>query len=394
MSRTVSVAPARARRARLSVAAAVAAALVLGACGGEDEPEETGEEASPAEEATDDGTTDTAPGTEETTEEPTDDAGGESAAPGAEGEGGTLTVYSGRDEELVSPLIEEFQEASGITVEVRYAGTTELAAQLLEEGDATPAQVFLSQDAGALGLIAENGLFTTLPEELTSVVNPEYTSTDGSWVGLTGRGRVMVYDSETLSADEVPTDVTEFTTEEWSGRVGIVPSNASFQAFITAMRVLDGDDAALEWLDGMVANDAQIFEGNGDVLEAVNSGALEVGLINSYYWARQEQDPTTLRGQLQFGEPGTAAALVNVTGAGILTGAEGSAEAEEFIAYLLSEEGQTYFVEETYEYPLIEGLPGPEGLPGLDELGQPDIDLSDLSTLDRTVEIITEAGLL
>lgn len=310
------------------------------------------------------------------------------------GEDRTLVVYSGRDAELIDPLIEQFEEASGITVDVRYAGTTELAAQLLEEGAQTPAQVFLSQDAGALGAISAEEMFAPLPDEVTSAVSAEYTSQDDSWVGLTGRARVIAYDSEKYTEDQVPGDVLDLVGPEWSGKVGIVPSNASFQAFVTALRVSEGEDAARAWLEGLLANDAQIFAKNGELLEAVNNGTVDLGLINHYYWARSEQDPATLRAQLKFGDPGSISSLVNVTGAGVLNGAAESSEALEFVTFLVGPDAQRYFVEETYEYPLVDGIDGPAGVPPLAELGGPDIDLSQLSSLEQTVELITSVGLL
>lgn len=322
-------------------------------------------------------------------------AGGTSeAAPESTEKETSLVVYSGREEALVSPLIAQFEEAAGIEVEVRYAGSTELAAQLLEEGDRTPAQVFLSQDSGSLGAVDAAGLLSTLPETVTSAVPAEYTSTDGSWVGLTGRARVIAYDSETYTADQIPGDVFALTQPEWKGKVAIVPSNASFQAFLTALRVEEGEERARQWLEGMVANDAQIYAKNGEVLEAVNSGAVPLGLINHYYWARSEQDPTTLRAQLKFGDPETISALVNVTGAGILTGAADSRAAQDFVEFLLSEEAQTYFAEETFEYPLVAGVAAPAGVPALSELGGPDVDLSSLSSVQETVAMLTQVGLL
>jgi iron(III) transport system substrate-binding protein len=321
-------------------------------------------------------------------------SGGPEAAPESTENETSLVVYSGRDEKLVAPLIAQFEEASGIDVEVRYAGSTELAAQLLEEGDRTPAQVFLSQDSGSLGAVDAAGLLSTLPEAVTSTVPSEYTSTDGSWVGLTGRARVIAYDSQTYAADQIPGDVFELTQPEWKGKVAIVPSNASFQAFLTALRVEEGEERARQWLEGMVANDAQIYAKNGEVLEAVNTGVVPLGLINHYYWARSEQDPATLRAQLKFGDPGTVSALVNVTGAGILTGAADSRAAQEFVAFLLSEQAQTYFAEETSEYPLVAGAASPAGVPALSELGGPDIDLSSLSSVQETVAMLTQAGLL
>ncbi|MCO1654580.1 iron ABC transporter substrate-binding protein [Pseudonocardia humida] len=314
-------------------------------------------------------------------------------SPAAEGER-TLVLYSGRDEELVGPLIEQFEQASGITVETRYGSTTEMAAQLLEEGDATPAQVFLSQDAGALGALAAQGRLAPLPAEITGAVERQFSSTDGSWVGLTGRARVVAYDSQEVPADQVPGDPQELLDPRWRGQVAIAPTNASFQAFVTALRVLQGEDAARAWLQGLIANEPQIMQGNGAILEAVNTGAADLGLINHYYWASSETDPAALRAQIAFGDPGTALALVNVTGAGVLTGAADSAEARELVEFLVGAQAQTYFATETAEYPLVAGVPGPAGVPTLEQLDGPDLDLSDLASLEQTVALLTEVGLV
>lgn len=306
----------------------------------------------------------------------------------------SLVVYTGRDLELVEPLIEKFEEASGIDVQLRDGGSTELAAQLLEEGDATKAEVFLSQDSGALGVLADEGLLAPLPDTVTSTVPAEYTSRDGSWVGLTGRARVIAFDSEKLDPNEVPRDVFELTDDKWKGKVAIAPTNASFQSFVTAVRVTEGEDKAEEWLRGLIDNDAQIYAKNGEILEAVNSGTVELGLINHYYWARYDGDPNTQRAKIAFGEPGSISALVNVTGAGILKGAADNEAAQEFVEYLISEEAQTYFLQETAEYPLALDGATPVGVPPLTDLGGPDVDLAELSSLEETVALITKVGLI
>lgn len=309
----------------------------------------------------------------------------------------SLVVYSGRSEDLIGPVIEQFEEASGIEVKVRYANSIEMAAQLLEEGERTPAQVFLSQEAGALGALRDADLLTQLPQEITGAVEAHYNSEDGTWVALTGRARVAIYDSQELAADQVPADVKEFTDPSWKGRIGFAPTNASFQSFLTAMRVLDGEAAAEEWLNGLIANDAEIFTGNGPLIEAVNTGALDVGLTNHYYWvplAAEAGGPDKVRAQLKFGEPGTVSALVNVTGAGILTGSQDSAEAHEFLEFLVSEQAQTFFVEETGEYSLLPGAPSPANVPTLEELGGPDIDYSQLADLEGTLELLQKVGLI
>ncbi len=308
---------------------------------------------------------------------------------------GDVVLYSGRAENLVGPLVERFEEQSGIDVEVRYDGTTALAALLLEEGEASPAQVFLSQDAGALGAVADAGLLATLPEDVAGAAPEGFTSTDGSWVGVTGRARVIAYDGQELTAADLPESVLGLTDPQWKGRVGIAPTNASFQSFVTALRVLEGEDAALAWLEGMVENDVQIFESNGAILEAVNSGRLDVGLINHYYWyeTAAELGQDAMRAQIAFLEPGDPGALVNVSGAGILAGAAEDPDALALVTYLVSEDAQRYFAEETFEYPLAAGVAAPEGLPALEDLRNPELDLADLDSLAVTVDLIAQAGL-
>lgn len=307
-----------------------------------------------------------------------------------------VTLYSGRDEELVAPLLEQFTAATGIEVEARYAGSTELAAQILEEGEATPAQVFFSQDQGALGVLAHEGLLTTLPASVSADIDPQYTSSDNSWVGLTGRARVIAYDSEALDQDEVPTDIYDLTDPEWNGRIGFAPTNASFQAHVTAIRIIDGEDAAEEWLNGLIANDAQVFERNGAILEAVNTGVVDLGLINQYYWYRlaETEGADTLRAQIQYGEAGTSSALVNVTGAGILAGNEDSAEALALVEYLASAEAAEYFVTQTKEHSVRIGGATPEGAPSLSDLSGPDVDYDDFADLEGTVALLEKVGLI
>ncbi|WP_166876504.1 iron ABC transporter substrate-binding protein [Salinibacterium sp. ZJ450] len=309
---------------------------------------------------------------------------------------GAFTLYSGREEELVQPLIDMFEEESGVDVEVRYGNTAELGALLLEEGDRTPAQVFLSQDAGALGALSAADLFSTLPENVTDAVPAGFTSTDGTWVGVTGRARVIVYDGQEFTPEQVPASVDAFTDPEWSGRLGIAPTNASFQAFVTAYRVLNGEEAADAWVEAIAANNPQIFENNRAVLAAVNDGVIDMGLINHYYWFAQaaEAGAENMRAQLSYPEAGDAGSIVNVSGAGILKTAANDADALEFVEFLVSKKAQQYFVEGTFEYPLVEGVDAPEGLPELESLVNPKLDLSDLESLSVTQELLAKHGLI
>ena len=307
-----------------------------------------------------------------------------------------VILYSGRNETLVQPLIDAFTEQTGITVDIRYAGSSELAAQLLEEGADSPASVFLSQDAGALGALSLEGLFAELPADITDRVIPEFTSYDDTWVGITGRARVVVYDSETVSVEELPATADEIVGPQWSGKVGVAPGNASFQSFVTAYRVLEGDSAADQWVSGLNINDPQIFDGNGAILEAVNEGTIPLGLINHYYWDRLafERVAENLRAQLHFTEKGDPASIVNVTGMGLLDAQSFDLDALELIRFFVSDEGQQYFVEQTFEYPLVPGIDAPEGLPALEDLAIAGFDLSDLATLKETQDLLRKYGLI
>ena len=302
----------------------------------------------------------------------------------------SLLVYSGRSESLIGRLVEVFEQETGIDVEVRYAGSAELAAQLLEEGENSPADVFLAQDAGALGAAGKAGLLTTLPEDIYSLVPAGYSAADQSWVGVSGRARVLVYDPNEVT--NLPASIFDLEDSSWQGRIGIAPTNASFQAFVTAMRVLHGDERTLRWLEAMKAN-AVIYEKNGAILEAVESGQLAAGLINHYYWYAKAKDvgEGQMNSRLAQFEASDAGNLVNVAGVGVLNSTE---EALDFVQFLLSETGQQYFAEETREYPLVGGVSPADELTPLSEIQAPAIDLSDLDTLAETLELIRAAGLI
>ena len=162
----------------------------------------------------------------------------------------TLTIYSGRSESLVQPILDQFEEESGVKVRVRYGDTAELAATILEEGGNSPADVFFAQDAGALGALADAGLLKTLPSMVLDLAPSQYRSQADLWVGISGRARVVAYNTDVLSPDDLPDSIFGFTAPEWEGRIGWAPQNGSFQAFVTGLRVLEGDDAARDWLEG------------------------------------------------------------------------------------------------------------------------------------------------
>lgn len=312
------------------------------------------------------------------------------------GEVEAITVYSGRSEELVGPLFEQFTAETGIPVSARYGDTAELAAQLVEEGERTPAQVYFAQDAGALGAVAAAGLFAPLPASVATIVPENYRATDGTWTGVTGRARVIAYDPEQVPAEDVPTSVFDLTDPRWAGQVGIAPTNASFQAFVTAMRVSQGDDVTRQWLEGLVANDVQTFEKNGLILDAVDAGQVQLGLINHYYWYEKaaEVGEDAMRAQIAFTAPGDPGTLVNVAGVGIMATAADNPSAQAFVEWLLTPATQQWFVENTFEYPLVPSVASADGLPSLDTLRGPDAPLAELADLPGTLVMLEDVGLL
>lgn len=310
------------------------------------------------------------------------------------GSAGTLTVYSGRSETFLGPLVPRIEALTGVDLEMRYGGTAELAAQILEEGDNSPAGLYIAQDAGALGELADDGRLMELPQDILDLVDPRFRSDNGQWVGLSGRARVAVYNTDALSEDDLPESVLDFTDSKWSGTLGWAPENGSFQSFVTALRIIEGEDAAREWLEGILANGPEVFESNGAITRAVAAGEIEVGLVNHYYLYEVEAEEGEQPIANYFFPGGDPGSLINVAGGGILTGSDQEEQALAVLRAFLSEDAQKYFASQTFEYPLIEGVEPAEGLKPLAEIESPEIDLSDLSDLQGTLELLAEVGAL
>jgi len=311
------------------------------------------------------------------------------------GSDGPLTIYSGREEELVAPLFEMFTEETGIEVEVRYGDSAELAATIAEEGGNSPADLFWAQDPGSLGSVESQ--LVELPEEILDRVDTRFRDTEGRWVGTSGRSRVIVYNTDALSEDEVPDSVFDLTDPKWKGRIGIAPTNASFQAFVTAMRLAEGDEKTRQWLLDLKKNDPKEYEKNTPIVEAAAAGEIDVGLVNHYYLylVKEEQPDAPIANH--FLAPGDPGALVSVAGAAVLASSDQEDDAERFVEFLLSDEAQRFYVDEAEEaeYPLVEGIEPKEGLPPLEELEGPDVDLTSFGAEhEATIELLRETGYL
>lgn len=304
---------------------------------------------------------------------------------------GPLVVYSGRSEELVQPLIDQFRDESGIEVEVRYAGSTDLAATLLQEGEATEADVFYAQDPASLGSVAP--LMSTLDDEILDQVEPRFADADGRWVGTSGRVRVFVYNTGTdLPLPETIDDVTD---PAWAGQIGVAPTNGSFLAFVSAMILERGEDETLAWLEDLAALEPVTFEGNSPIVAATDDGEIQGGLVNHYYLLRLRAEGEGENAENLFIPAGDVGSLVMPAGAGIVDGTDKPEAAREFVEFLLSTDAQEYFATETFEFPVIEGVELGQGMPDLSEIDTPDIDLSALAdVLDDATRLVSEAGLV
>ncbi len=320
---------------------------------------------------------------------------GAAACTGSSASSDPITIYSGRSEELIGPLIAQFEEQSGIDVSVRYGDSAELAATILEEGERSPASVFLAQDPASLGSVALAGLFAPLPEDLLDQVPAKYSDRDGLWIGVSGRARSVVYDPAVVSPGDLPPTEDGLIDERWASRVGIAPTNGSFLAFVAAKILLDGEVATRAWLDGMKANESPTFPKNSTIVSAVADGQIDAGLVNHYYALRLLAEDPTASVANAFFPVACAGSLVMPAGAGILASADAPASAEAFIAFLLSIEAQEYFAQETFEYPLVPGVAPSGDLPPIDSIPTPEINLSDLAPmLDLATDLVSQAGLL
>jgi iron(III) transport system substrate-binding protein len=311
------------------------------------------------------------------------------------GGGDTLTVYSGRTEDLVAPILEDFEKESGVDVKARYGTSAELAVLIDTEGDKGP-DVFLSQSPGAMGYLDGEGRLIKLEEATLDKVSERFRASDGDWVGLSSRVRVIVYDADKTDDADVPDSVLDFTDAKYKGRFGVAPTNGSFQDMVTVMRSQLGDDKTLAWLEGIKANGAKTYQNNVAVREAVARGEIEFGLINHYYNERAKAEDASTRTENHFLNNQDAGAAILATAIGILDTADGdrAADAQKLVTFLLSEKAQKYFAEETYEYPLAAGVEPVSELPDLDALVAPDVDRSALGgELEKTRDLIRDSGL-
>ena len=304
-----------------------------------------------------------------------------------------LTVYSGRSEEYIAPFFAQWEAQSGIKLNIRYGDSAELAAQILEEGSNSPADLFLSQDAGSLGAVSAAGLFIELGKDVAADIPAQFVAANRTWVGVTGRARVLAYSPDRVKV--LPQSFADLTKSEYKNKVGIAPTNASFQAFITALIENKGVEFTKKWLEDMKTNGAKIYAKNSIIVEAIDKGEIDLGLVNHYYiWETSESLGRPVKADVSYFAPGDLGNLINVSGAGIFATSKKQAAAADLINFLTSAATQGKFVKDTHEYSLIPGAAAPEGVPALDKIGAPTVDLNSLLNIKRTQDLLIEVGLL
>jgi iron(III) transport system substrate-binding protein len=307
----------------------------------------------------------------------------------------SLTIYSGRDAALVKPIMDRFTSDTGITLNVRYASSTSLATALVEEGGNSPADVYWSQEPGTLGLVAARGLLARLPQKTVGKVPSRFSTPSRRWVGTSARSRVLVYNTRDVPRQQLPASVWGLTNARWKGKIGVAPTNASFQAFLGATIHLFGENRVRAWLRGLQDNDVRFYPNNTTVVQAVGRGDVEVGLVNHYYLYNVLADTPNLpiaNHWFRAGDPGN---LVLAAGVGIVASTEKNATAQRFVDFLHSKWAQRFIARGpgAAEYPVIKGVPRRPGLPALTQIQGPKYNLGRLSAdIAPAVRLLLELG--
>ena len=306
-----------------------------------------------------------------------------------------IVVYNAQHENLVKSWVDGFTKETGIKVTLRNGDDSELGNQLVQEGSASPADVFLTENSPSMVLVDNAKLFASLDAETLKQVPAEYRPAHGRWIGIAARSTVFVYNPEKLSEQQLPKSLMDLAKPEWKGRWAASPSGADFRAIVSAMLALKGEQATLEWLKAMKANFVA-YKGNSTVMKAVNAGQIDGGVIYHYYrFVDQsktgENSKNTKLYYFKHQDPG---AFVSLSGGGVLASSKHKAQAQAFIKYITGKEGQDSLrTNNAFEYAVgVNAASNPKLVP-LNELDAPKVEPSTLNS-KKVIELMTQAGLL
>jgi iron(III) transport system substrate-binding protein len=310
--------------------------------------------------------------------------------------GDTITLYNGQHEQTTAALVKAFERKTGIKVDVRTGDEAELGNQILQEGANSPADVFYTENTPVLEVLRGKGLLAPVSPSTLAAVPSRYDSSQGDWVGVSARVSVLVYNTSQIKASQLPGSILELAQPQWKGKVGFAPSETDFQPLVTAVIRLDGLAAAERWLKGLRAN-SKLYPDNETVVAQVNNGESAVGPINHYYWfrLRAELGPGGMHSALHYYDPGDPGDLVDVSGAAVLRSSSHKADAQAFLAFLVSSAGQeTIAHSNSYEYPLRPGVAPVPGLRPFAQLRPAPLTPAELGDGSQALALEQQLGLL
>ena len=307
----------------------------------------------------------------------------------------TLTLYNAQHEDLMALMVADFTKATGIKVDMRNGEDFELGNQLIQEGAASPADVFVTENSPAMTLVDSKGLFSTVDAATLAQVPAQFAPSDKGWVGFAARSTVFAYNTTQLTEANLPASIMDLSQPQWKGKVGTSPAGADFQAIVSAVLALKGEATTASWLKGLKEN-AKVYQGNGAVMKAVNAGEIAGGVIYHYYWYKDQAESGANSNDVKlryFGNQDSGAFL-SISGAGVLKASKHQAEAQQLVAYLNGAAGQKVLADSTaLEYPIGNGIAANKVLKPLSELNPPNVDVTTLNGA-KVVELMQQAGLL
>lgn len=309
--------------------------------------------------------------------------------------GPSITVYNAQHEELLKAIVPTFTKETGIDVKLRNGEDLELANQLVQEGKASPADVFLTENSPAMSLVDKAGLFAPIAKSTRSLIPSRYQPADHHWTGFIARSTVVVYNPSMIDEDELPSSIMGFADPTWKNKIAFSPTGADFQAIVSAVLATKGEKATAAWIKGLAAN-GKTYNGNNVVLDAVNSGEVPAGIIYHYYWYRDqaESGEHSKNTKLYFFGHHDPGAFVSVSGAGVLKSSSHPQDAQKFVHFLASKRGQELIAKSyALEYPLNPAVELGRGVKPFSSLEPPRVELSELNS-QKVIDLMQQAGLL
>jgi iron(III) transport system substrate-binding protein len=304
----------------------------------------------------------------------------------------SITLYNGQHKEIGDAIAKAFEAKTGIHVNVRKGSSNQLASQVIEEGDRSPADVIYTEESPPLNNLGELGLLAKIDDATLQVLPKEYVAANGTWMGVTARTRVVAYNPKLVDEKDLPKSVMDFAQPEWQGKVGFVPTSGAFQEQAVAIIKLNGRDAAEEWLTGLRAF-GKTYTNNMVALKAVENGEVAAVLVNNYYWYALKKEKGQLDSRLYYFADGDVGGLVTISSAAALKSSKHPKQAQQLLAYMASEEGQRVITRTTAEYPLHQGMESDQGLKPFNELRPPKITPADLGNAEEALDLEREVGL-